>query len=297
MIAPPPEAEVLAKLAGWVDSTPSVRAALLYSSRADPTACLDIFSDYDILLAVADIHPFHANPAWLAGYGLPLVVFRNPIGVENGFESFAFITHYQDGVKIDYSLYPLAYFDWLGRQARLPADLDYGFRVLVDKDRLCDRLPAPTYSAYLLQPPTPAEFLAVVEEFFNDALYVGKNLWRGNLFGVKLSLDQIMKFTCLRKLLEWQAAMETGWQARLGAAGKGLQRRVDPARWSELKRTYVGAGVEENWQALFATLQLFRQVAIEVAGGLGYVYPEQIDRGVTERLQEIRAMKPPGDTL
>ena len=35
-------------------------------------------------------------------------------------------------------------------------------------------------------------------------IYVAKHLWRDNLFPMKLSLDHIMKFHCLRKMLEWQ---------------------------------------------------------------------------------------------
>lgn len=49
---------------------------LLFSSRANPEASVDIFSDYDILLAVTDIHRFHSDDRWLEDFGKVLVVYN-----------------------------------------------------------------------------------------------------------------------------------------------------------------------------------------------------------------------------
>lgn len=51
------EAEVLTQLAQWAQSHPLVRALLLESSRAHRRAPIDRFSDYDVLVVVADLHP------------------------------------------------------------------------------------------------------------------------------------------------------------------------------------------------------------------------------------------------
>ena len=274
------EQTVIDRLVSWAQGRDDIRALILYSSRADQQAILDPYSDYDVLLAVREIHPLHADPGWLEGFGKVLVVFSNPIEVDNGFESFGFITHYQDGVKIDYGVYPVEYLRWIKEQFKLPTDLDHGYQVLLDKDGLSEGLPSPTYKAHLPIPPTADEYRAVVEEFFNDALYVAKHLWRDNLFSVKLSLDHIMKFTCLRKMLQWQVQINGHWQVRLGGDGQGLGRYVDPVLWAELESTYVGAGAEENWQALFRIIELFRKVAREVGQRLGYTYPDEIHEGV-----------------
>jgi aminoglycoside 6-adenylyltransferase len=286
-----PEPIVLERLTQWANRQESIRAMLLYSSRANPAAPVDAFSDYDILLAVTDIHPFHADDRWLEDFGKVLVVFHNPIGLENCFECFGFITHYQDGTKIDYGFFPVEFLRWAARQPRMPDDLDLGYRVLVDKDGLTGSLPAATHSAFLPQPPTEKEYRAVVEEFFNDALYVAKNLWRDDLFGVKLSLDSIMKFSCLRKMLEWRMNIARNWSIRPGANGKGLKKYIEPALWAELGDTYAGAGTEENWEALFATVRLFRKVAGEVAEPLGYAYPGDMDREVSAALFRVRNLK------
>ena len=89
---------------------------LLYSSRANPGAPVDRFSDYDLLLAVSDVHRFFDHDHWLEDFGEVLVVFRNPIGVEFGFECSGFITHYRDGVKVDFGFYPVDFLTWAARQ-------------------------------------------------------------------------------------------------------------------------------------------------------------------------------------
>jgi len=84
-----------------------VRAMLLTSSRADPKAHLDLFSDYDVILVVTDIHPFFEDRTWLQDFGQVLVVYRDPIRLDYGLEAFAYITQYEDGTKIDFTLWPV----------------------------------------------------------------------------------------------------------------------------------------------------------------------------------------------
>jgi hypothetical protein len=46
--------------------------------------------------------------------------------------------------------------------------------------------------------------------------------------------------------------------------------------------------VQENWDALFRTIDLFRRVAMEVGRGLGYEYPLGLDQQVTAFAQRMR---------
>jgi len=284
-------------LARWAERQEPIRAMLLYSSRANLNAPVDIFSDYDILLAVTDVHRFHEDDRWLEDFGKVLVVFRNPIGLEYGFESFGFITHYEDGTKIDYGFFPVEFLNWVAKQPRLPDDLDNGYIVLLDKDHLTDGLKPPTYTAYMPASPTEQDYRAVIEEFFNDSAYVAKHLWRDNLFPAKYSLDYIMKFQCLRKMLEWRMEIDHNWSVKPGAYGKDLKKRLKPDIWLELESTYVGAGLEENWGALFRTVALFRKVAIEVGDHLGYTYLYDLDRRVMEYLRKVKNLDQRAETF
>jgi aminoglycoside 6-adenylyltransferase len=287
------EQAVIDRLIHWAEKHDFIRAMLLYGSRANPEAAVDIFSDYDVLLAVTDVRRFFADDHWLRDFGQVLVVFRNPISFHRGFESFGFITHYENGVKIDYGFYPVEYLAWAAQEPRLPDDLDNGYIVLLDKDHLTAELKPPTYTAYIPSPPTEQEYVALIEEFFNDSAYVAKHLRRDNLFSVKLSLDHIMKLHCLRKMLEWRMEIDHDWLVKPGAYGKGLNTHIEPEIWSELETTYVGAGTDENWAALFGTIRLFRKVASEVADHLGYAYPYDMDQRVVSYLNRVRDLAKP----
>lgn len=291
------EQAVINRLVQWAERHETIRAMLLYSSRTNPNAPVDIFSDYDVLLAVTDVRPFHEDDGWLEEFGKVLVVFRNPIGLEYGFECFGFVTHYEEGVKIDYGFYPVEFLTWAAKEPRLPDDLDNGYAVLLDRDHLTDRLKSPSYTSYLPTQPTEQDYRAVIEEFFNDSLYVAKNLWRDNLFPMKYCLDYIMKFQCLRKMLEWQMEIDHNWSIRSGAYGKGLKKHSRPEIWAELENTYAGAGMEENWDALFKTLRLFRRVATDVAEALGYEYLHDLDKNVVSYLHKIKNLDKRADRL
>jgi aminoglycoside 6-adenylyltransferase len=279
---------VIRRLVEWAENRADIRAMLLTSSRANPRAPVDAFSDYDVVLVVTDLRPYFDDKSYLGDYGPVLVVFNNPIGQENGFDCFGAITHYEDGTKIDYGFFPVEWLRWVTEQPELPPDLDAGYVVLLDKDHLADGLKPPTYAAYIPTPPTEQEYRDLIQEFWNDAAYTAKNLWRDNLISAKYNLDTIMKFHVLRQLLEWRMEIEHGWSVRPGAYGKGLKKWMDPALWTELESTYVDAGIEENWDALFRTVDLFRKVAVEVGDSLGYSYPEDLDRRMVTYLHRVK---------
>ncbi len=288
---------VINRLIQWAEKQERIRAMLLFSSRTNPAAPVDIFSDYDILMAVTDVRRLHSDDRWLKDFGKVLVVYRNPIGVEHGFEHFGFITHYEEGVKIDYCVYPVEYLSWAAREPKLPDDLDNGYIVLLDKDHVTSELQPPTYMAYFLCRPSEQEYLATIEEFFNDSVYVAKHLWRDNLLIMKHILDYDLKFVGLRKMLEWQMETEYDWQIKPGAHGKGLKQYIEPETWSELESTYVGAGVDENWDALFKTIALFRRIANNVADRLGYKYPQRLEQRVVTYIQKIKSTDKQADSF
>lgn len=284
--------EVVRRLVQWAEQQGSVRAMLLTSTRANPNAPVDAFSDYDIVLVVSDIHPFVADRSWLQDFGPLLVVYWDPIHPAPGYgiEQVANVTQYADGLKIDFTLWPVELLQQIAVAPLLPPDLDIGYTILVDKDHLTDGMKPPTYTAYLPTPPTNDAYQSVATDFFSDAPYVAKCLWRDELMPAKWCLDYDMKHNFLRQMLEWRMECDHDWSAPTGALGKGLKKRLPPEIWSQLERTYVGASIADNWEALFRTIALFRQVAIAVADHLGYTYPHDLDQRVTAYVQHVQGL-------
>jgi aminoglycoside 6-adenylyltransferase len=282
------EDRVIEQLVGWAEGQEEVRAMLLTSTRTRPDARLDLFSDYDVILAVTDIHPFYEDRAWLEDFGRVLVVYRDPIKLDHGVERFAYITQYEDGLKIDFTLWPLEMLPQIIAAPQLPDELDVGYAVLMDKDGLTVGLQPPTHRAYILSPPSRDKYETRIEVFFHEATYTAKHLWRDDLMAAKYNLDYAMKANNLRQMLEWRIAIENDWAFKPGAYGRGLKRHLDPETWKELESTYVGAGESENWEALFRIIDLYRRVAIEVGEHLGYHYPRELDGRTMAYLQKVR---------
>jgi aminoglycoside 6-adenylyltransferase len=282
------EKAVLGRLIEWAKAKPDIRAVLLTSSRSQPDAALDEFSDYDVILAVNDIQPYIQNDGWLEDFGKVLICYKDPVHLEFGFPSICRVTHYWDFTKMDYTVWPAALLKHIATLPELPDYLDDGYKALLDKDGLAINLRPPTYKAYILKPPAENEYLEAVNTFYSDATYVGKNLYRDNLFIIKECLDHVMKSHYLRLMLEWLMEIENGWQVKTGAYGKGLKKLTKPELWAELESTYVGAGQEENWEALFKTITLFSKAAREVGKNLGYTYPENLQVNVVKYLQIVK---------
>ena len=254
---------LVAKLLEWAKARPSIRAMLLTSTRAYPNTDVDALSDYDVILVVPDIQPYHQDRSWLADFGDVLVTYWDPIdpSTETGVETFANVVQYESGLRIDFTLWPIEQARKVAEKEYLPAGLDVGYVILLDKDRLTDRFRPPTHTAYIPKSPTKAEFDTVVEEFYSDVPHVAKCLLRYELMPAKWSLDYDMKHVYLRRMLEWRVELDYEWSVSVGKHGKGLKKRLPETLWAALEATYVGAGLEENWEALFATLKLFREAS------------------------------------
>ena len=280
--------EVLQRLLQWADDEPLVRAVILTSSRAIPHAQTDWFSDYDVILALSNIEPFYENRSWLETFGSVLTLYRDPLIPERGFQRSAYVTQYDDSLKIDFSLWPVGLLKQIASESQLPREFDAGYQVLLDKDHLTDELQPPEYKGYIPKPPTEAEYQALIESFFLDTTYVAKFLWRDDLVAAKHILDEALKQDNLLVMLGWRIEIDHQWALKLGPYGRGLKRLVPQDLWAALEETYTGAEPSSNWLALFRTIDVMRRVAVEVGEHLGFRYPEELEQRVLSYLRKVR---------
>jgi len=285
----PKEASVLERLMEWGGTQAAVRAMILTSSRARGDGSVDALSDYDLVLGVTDLERFEKEDAWISDYGRPIVRWGERSTLYGVTTLFLGVL-YDDYVKIDYSVWPAALLERISAEARLPDCLDVGYRVLLDKDNRCARWKPPSYTAHIPARPRESEYRAVIEEFWWEATYVARSLQRGDPVFAKYSLDYVIKLEVMRRMLEWRIEMEHGWRIRPGVHGRNLKRLLPAEIWEPWSRTYVGAGVEENWVALFRTAEVFRRIATEVGDALSYAYPKKFDEEVMGYLEAVKGL-------
>ncbi len=286
------------RLIEWASQREAVRAMLLTSTRAIPNAVLDAWSDYDVILVVADIHPFDVDRSWLEDFGEVLVAYWDPIGPHpvTSIPQVSNVTQYAGDLKIDFTLWSIEQMRRIATAPALVPGLDAGYRVLLDKDQLTAGLRDPTYAAYIPERPDEATYRTLVNDFFVGVPYVAKCLLRDELLPAKWCLDYDMRDVYLRPMLEWRMECDHGWSVPTGALGKGLKKRLPPDLWAELEATYAGAGIDDNWNSLFSMIAFFHRIARDVGEHLGFTYPEELDRRVTDHALRMRVADHSGQT-
>jgi aminoglycoside 6-adenylyltransferase len=283
--------EAIASLVRWGNNQPLVRAMVLTSTRAIPGGAADIFSDYDIILALSDVRPFFAERGWLEAFGHVLVMYRDPLSEEDGLLTSGNVVQFEEGLKIDFSLWSVEKLRRIAARADLPDEFDAGYRVLLDKDDLTVGLQPPTYQAYIPKPPSETIYREGIEDFFLVAIYVAKYFWRDDLVAARHLMEDFMRQEHLLPMLVWQVELEHGWKVKPGLYGRGLKKWLRPDLWADLESTYTGMSLLENWAALYNTIALMRKTACEVGACLGYPYPEEMDRRTMVYLQKIENQK------
>ena len=183
--------DLTADIIQWGTANEAIRAMLLTSTQAVPGAPRDILSDYDVILIVQALEPFVDGRSWLANFGEVLVVYWDPVmpDPQFGIDICANVTQYVGGLKIDFTLWPVALFEKIVAAPELTAELDAGYRVLLDKDGLTNSMRQPTHKAYVPKRPSLLEYQTHINDFLSDEPYVAKCLWRDELFPAKWALD------------------------------------------------------------------------------------------------------------
>jgi aminoglycoside 6-adenylyltransferase len=282
------EKEVTSHLVRWAEQQLLVRAMILTSTRAIPGGVMDIFSDYDVILVLRDILPFHNERGWLEAFGQVLALYRDPLQIYLGHQMSGYVIQFESGLKIDFTLWPVPVLQQIIEAPELPDEMDAGYRVLLDKDKLTEGLKQPTYQAYIPKPPSETAYREAIEVFFLDVVYTAKYLWRDDVMAAKFILDNFIKHEHIRPVLEWHIEIHNQWSVKPGPYGRRIKKWLRPDLWADLERTYTGARIEDNWTALYNSIALMRKVAQEVGEHLGYAYPNDIDQKTAAYIEKIK---------
>mgnify|MGYP006301961727 CR=1 FL=1 len=276
------EKEVLSYFKKWARKNDLIRAAVLTSSRANPEAEVDFLSDYDIELYVSNLRGFKKSDEWLDEFGSIMV--RWPFKPRStGFKDGNWITRlvlFNDGLRIDFQI---------TEQLKIEKDAyKNAYQVLIDKDGITKELEKPTYSEFIIKKPEQEEYETLVNEFWWNAYYVPKYLWRDQLPFAKYMLDYTLRYSYLHQIIDWYIGLENDWAVETGALGKNFKDYLSKEKWKKWEETYAGADIEDNWRAFFIMTDYFRELARKVGDKLNYNYPDQVDKEVIKFCREIR---------
>jgi aminoglycoside 6-adenylyltransferase len=289
------EEEMFGQLLDWAKNNEEIRTIILTSSRANPNAFKDMFTDYDFELFVKDLRSFLNSDNWLGNFGT--IIKRVPLKAVEKENWITRLVLYEDGTKIDFQISTNESVKKLANETHLPPEYDNGYKVLLDKDNLTKDIKPPSYTAFITKKPTEEEYYEIMNSFWGDTAYVANSLWRDELYFVKFMLDKIIRFNYLQKVIEWYLGVKYDWKINPNKCGRWFKRYLDKPTWEELEKTFVGSNIEDNWNALYKTADLFSRLSKEVAEDLGYTYPLEYENKIRGYLLRVRNLDSNANTF
>ncbi|MEP7224969.1 MAG: aminoglycoside 6-adenylyltransferase [Actinomycetota bacterium] len=253
-----------AAVADWAREREDVRVLLLVGSQARSKVPADRWSDLDIVLIVDDPEPYAEDPSWVREFGQPVLTFLEdtPVGQRER------RVLYETGEDVDFPLFPVTALDLLEQSENAAHLLARGYRVLIDRIDLGERLARVAATAEQPSAPNQREYTDLASDLWYHALWAAKKLRRGEVLTAKGCLDGHMKDRLLT-LLEWHARA-LGPTVDTWHAGRFVERWADPGALAALEKAYAYYNVRDVARALWETIDLWQGLEEETASRLGF---------------------------
>ncbi|MBK9124649.1 MAG: aminoglycoside 6-adenylyltransferase [Chloroflexi bacterium] len=271
-------------IVAWAAGVDDVRAVLVTGSQARQRNPADAYSDLDLELFVRDDFADHA--AWIEqvkGYAPVWAVVEEQQDEQRGW-----LILYEGGLKLDFSTAPVSVLRQLVEEQRLWNSHLRGYDILLDKDGLAARLPAPRpFDVPPFEPPDANAFSQAVDTYFYGAVYVAKQIARHNLWKVKWA-DQNQQ-NCLLTMLVWHAQATAAEPIDTWSRGDFMRSWVRDDIWGALHSVFAHFDAPSSWRALFSSIALYTRLARETAAQWAFDFPETRLSAITDYVEQLYA--------
>ncbi|MBZ0291028.1 MAG: aminoglycoside 6-adenylyltransferase [Anaerolineae bacterium] len=270
--------ELQQALIEWAAAQETVRAIVLGGSTARNIHPGDQYADLDFLLFVTDPDS-DRYIEWMRNYAPLWMIVR-----EHNAPTRLWLVLYQGGHKVDLSVNDHAALQKIVDTQQLWSDQERGYLFLLDKDGVAVQMPAPVdHPPY--KSPSAETFKRCIDQYFYGTVYVAKHIKRDRLWTVKWA-DCIQQRFML-EMLEWHAHATHEAPIDTWHRGGFMQEWVSDETWQALHHIFAHFDAADSWQALLASMTLFRRLAQETAERLAYPYPAQMIREVTAYVEAL----------
>jgi aminoglycoside 6-adenylyltransferase len=278
---------VIDQITAFAHADPDIRAVILEGSLA-VNSQVDALSDYDVNIFALRYEKYLADDAWLGQFGLVLVYQKEQFPFDDAIIPTRLVV-FQDRPRIDFSFWPLKLLAEIVQGDREYASYRNGYRILVDKDRVAERLKPPTGDGFPILKPGRDELLQTLYDFWFEAYCVAKYLYRQNLWYAKMIENRYIKDQ-LFKMILWYHQAENGWKPNplIHREGKRFEKWASPEIIDAVSKCFSTYRIEDTWNSLFAMVELFTRLARKTSSHLHIAYPLQREQDVVRYLQYLK---------
>lgn len=282
-------ARLIERIGNWAEKEANVRAAVIIGSRARADHPADEWSDLDVVVLARDPDPYVRGKTWLEAIGALWLSLVEPSPDGRAMERRVL---FAGGLDVDFAFSHFEPFYSMLVSGQIPPDvgdmLRRGYRFLVDKEALAGLVPHLDAPAQPPEPPTRAEFLNSIHDFWYHTLWTAKHLRRGELWWAKAACDIRLKLT-LQQMLEWHARATNSEVVDTWLRGRFLEEWADPRAVAALSQAFGHYDTEDVWRALLATMYLFAWLESETAAALRFSYPTEGATAAAGLVRELYA--------
>ncbi len=255
----------------WGSSSDKLNAALLLGSQARGDNKADENSDADIVMFVDDPDYFLVSDEWLHNIGAFHIAF-----VEDSLDGSKERRVLFDGaLDMDFIVRSTGTIDNIATD-EIVSILSNGYQILVDKIGIQEKMASLAIRKKAFSIPTEQDFNNLVNDFWYHCVWTVKKLKRGELWTAKFCLDSYMKWKLL-SIAELYMRVKRGVDYNTWYSGRFLEEWAEQWIREALSFCFAHYDVKDIQAALLSTMELFRSLAVETAGKLGYSYPEKAD--------------------
>jgi aminoglycoside 6-adenylyltransferase len=277
--------ELIDRFTAWAQDQPDIRAGVILGSRARSEMPADSLSDLDLLVIARDPLIYLSNVSWLLTFGEPGLTFVESTAVGDFRERRVL---FKDGRDVDFSVVPAAAIQQMLDQ-QVPVEIAdvfrRGFKILVDKDRLAERLTDRSrWPEKAEQLPTESSWRETSNDFLYHVVWAAKKARRGELWVAKSSCDGYQK-NLLLLLIEWHARAKG--QRDTWHNGRYLERWADSAVLQQLPGTFASYTLADVQRALLANLRSYEKFGREIANAFGYNFPDEAYSFSTDQVKQL----------
>lgn len=269
------------ELIKWAQSEESIEALVLVGSRGTCQR-VDTLSDYDLAVFCNSTEPFIKSNRWISHIAKVWVWVPDSFMCEKTLIPTRLVI-FEGGVKVDFAFYPTEMLQTVSQESKLPQGFDYGYTILLDKENLTKNMPQPSGAALQIPLPSDKEFTDLVQEFWFEIYHVAKYIKRHDLWSVKFRMGGIYDHYLI-KMICWN---EVSKGKATHSLGKHLSSWADPKILKALDNVFGHFDADDSQKALFATMDLFRNLSKETASKLNLMYPSEPDQALTQFIQDL----------
>jgi len=276
--------DYLKKICDWAMGNPDIRVLILSGSRARNKKS-DELSDYDIAV-YGNNFPFLHDDDWLKEIDNYWICIHDSFQLV-GYQIPSRLTIFEGGVKVDFSFHPIESFQKIVTKNKLIDDYDIGYRVLLDKDGLTQRIPKAQFDGFKIKKPGNEDFIRNQKNFWFEIYHVAKYLAREDLWVAKYRDWSAKEY--LREMLEWNCGAQLNWNMHPNQHGKNMKNWIDDESWEGLFSCFSNLSRRESWQAMENTMILYRKITISAASKLNYSYLDYIDASISDFTGDLKS--------